>query len=239
MRHVVLIKSKKPDKFNYCKFSTYKDKRGIIKTLIDPNGIELEGYEMRTAVLSLDISDPDSNRVYEFLKDHPLIHKFDVEDLRANEEKSAETAIRTADAVVVASGLNSKEYRDVARLLGISLDFDDHLLKAKVIQSASNNPENFLEVYNNPDKDYYIFIKKAQDSKHIRFVSGVWKHGSNTLGLTLDQVVIWFKDNPDIHALIKQDHRDGVKGNIKKKKEKVVKESTENNRIGQILKDKE
>ena len=39
MKHIVLIKARKPEKFNYCKFGTYKDKRGKIQKLIDINGL--------------------------------------------------------------------------------------------------------------------------------------------------------------------------------------------------------
>jgi hypothetical protein len=242
MRHVVLIKSTNTKKFNYCKFGNYKDERGKLHELVDPNGITLTGYEMTNPVLSLDINDEDSKRVYEFLKNHPLVKggKFIVEDLRANEEKSAESAIKTADAVVVASKLNTKEYRDMARLLGISTDFDDHLLKAKVIQSASANPTRFLDIYNDEEKDFRIFIKNAQESKHINFTNGVWKYGSNTLGLTVDQAISWFKDNPDIQALIKQDLRDG---SAPVKEEKIKPETTEdkggNSKLSEILNDVE
>ena len=242
MRHVVLIKSIDTKKFNYCKFGNYKDEKGKLHELVDPNGITLTGYEMTNPVLSLDINDEDSKRVYEFLKSHPLVKngKFIVEDLRANEEKNAESAIETADAVVVASKLNTKEYRDMARLLGISTDFDDHLLKAKVIQSASTSPSRFLEIYNDEEKDYRIFIKNAQETKHINFVNGVWKYGSNTLGLTVDQAISWFKDNPDIFALIKQDLRDG---SVPVKEEEVKPETTEdkggNSKLSEILNDVE
>ena len=241
MRHIVLIKATNTKKFNYCKFGNYKDERGKLHELVDPNGITLTGYEMTSPVLSLDINDEDSRRVYDFLKNHPLVKtgKFIVEDLRANEEKNAESAIQTADAVVIASKLNTKEYRDIARLLGISTDFDDHLLKAKVIQSASTNPARFLEIYNDEEKDYRIFIKNAQDSKHINFINGVWKYGSNTIGLTIDQAIAWFKDNPDVFALIKQDLRNGAKP----AKEEIKPETTEdkggNSKLSEILNDVE
>ncbi len=242
MRHIVLIKATNTKKFNYCKFGNYKDERGKLHELVDPNGITLTGYEMTNPILSLDINDEDSKRLYDFLEKHPLVKggKFVIEDLRANEEKSAESAIQTADAVVVASKLNTKEYRDMAKLLGISTDFDDHLLKAKVIQSASTNPARFLEIHNDEERDYKIFMKNAQESKHIKFINGVYKYGSNTIGITVDQAIAWFKDNPDVYALIKQDLRGGVSPT----KEKVNKpETTENkggnSKLSQILNDVE
>ena len=55
-KHIVLIKSKKPDKFNYCKFGNYKDRQGRQINLVDINDQMTDGYEMFQAVLSLDIN---------------------------------------------------------------------------------------------------------------------------------------------------------------------------------------
>lgn len=63
MKHVVLIKSTQPSKFNYCKFGTYKNRKGKIIELIDPNGIKTTGYEMFQAVLSLDINDEEDKSI--------------------------------------------------------------------------------------------------------------------------------------------------------------------------------
>ena len=55
MSHIVMIKSKKPEKFNYCKFGTYTDKDGRLKELVDINGNKVSGYEMFQAITTLDI----------------------------------------------------------------------------------------------------------------------------------------------------------------------------------------
>ena len=90
-RHVVLIKSKNPSKFNYCKFGNYKDREGRLKELVDINGQKTTGYEMFQAVLSLDINKEYDKKLYEFLKDHPLMKgKFQIEDMKANQEKTVE-----------------------------------------------------------------------------------------------------------------------------------------------------
>ena len=82
MKHIVLIKSNNPGKFNYCKFGNYKDREGRLKELIDINGHKVSGFEMFQAVVSLDITKEYDKRLYEFLKDHPLIKgKFTIEDI--------------------------------------------------------------------------------------------------------------------------------------------------------------
>lgn len=208
MKHVVLIKSKKPSKFNYCKFGTYKNSKGKIIELIDPNGNVTTGYEMFNAVVSLDIKDEDDNRIYEFLKNHPLISKgFVIEDLFEKESNQAEVALAKADSVTAAANLSKKEIENLCRLIGLNGDWDDNVRKAKVISYASDNPKRFLDYLNDVDAPFRIFIKDAIDANIFSKVNGVYKYGTSSIGLTEDQSIQWLKDNADIHALLKNQLR--------------------------------
>ena len=134
MRHVVMIQAKDVAKFNYCKFGNYKSTKGKNIVLIDPNGDVVSGYEMHQPIVSLDISDEDDRRIYEFLKDHPLIKgKFTINDMRATEEKNAELSLLKAEAITTASAIEDRDLRDYAMLMNISTDIDDKLIKAKII----------------------------------------------------------------------------------------------------------
>ena len=152
-RHVVLIKSKNPEKFNYCKFGNYKDRQGRNKNLIDVNDQMTDGYEMFQPVVSLDINQKQDKRVFEFVKDHPLMKgKFVIEDLRANEEKNAEGALKSAEAITKATELTMNAMKDLAILMGVDSDIEDTMLKAKIIQFANNTPEKFLSLTNDIDQ---------------------------------------------------------------------------------------
>ena len=210
MKHIVLIKARKPEKFNYCKFGTYKDKRGKIIKLVDINGLETSGYEMFNAVVSLNINDEYDKSVYEFLKDHPLIGKFTIEDVSAQEKQNAETSILAAEAVTTASQLIEKDLRDFSLLLGLDGQMEEMLLRAKVIQHASSSPAKFLEQLNDIDKEHRVFLKKAYDEKLLTKVNGVWKHNTLNIGMTDDQAIVWLKDNGDTYALLKHQLRTGV-----------------------------
>ena len=210
MKHIVLIKARKPEKFNYCKFGTYKDKRGKIIKLVDINGLETSGYEMFNAVVSLNINDEYDKSVYEFLKDHPLIGKFTVEDVSAQEKQNAETSILAAKAVTTASQLKEKDLRDFSLLLGLDSQMEEMLLRAKVIQHASSSPSKFLEHLNDIDKEHRVFLRKAYDEKLLTKVNGIWKHNTLNIGMTDDQAIVWLKDNGDTYALLKHQLRTGV-----------------------------
>ena len=209
-KHIVLIKSKNPKGFNYCKFGNYKDKQGRNVNLVDINDQMTDGYEMVQAVVSLDINQKQDKRTYEFLKDHPLIKKFIVEDVSATERQNAETSILSAQAVTTASQLKEQELKDFALLLGLDSTLQEMLLRAKIIQHASTKPAKFLEQLNDIDKEHRIFLKKAFNEKLLTKVNGVWKHNTLNIGMTDDQAIVWLKDNGDTYALLKHQLRTGV-----------------------------
>jgi hypothetical protein len=223
-KQIVLVKARNVEKFNYVKFGNYKDERGKNRILIDPNGEEVAGYEMFHAVKSLDINDEDDKRIYEFLKDHPLIKgggKFVVQDMRAEQEKAAEDSIESAKAITTASQLNINELKNLSVLMGLSPNLDDMMLKAKIIQFASDNATKFLATLNDVDKEHRVFLKQALDKQALTKVNGVWKHGSNNIGLTDDQAIVWLKENADIYAMLKHQMRTGEAAPVEQKEEKI------------------
>ena len=220
MRHIVLIKSNKPEKFNYCKFGNYKDKEGRLKELVDINGHEITGYEMFQAVVSLDINKDYDRKLYEFLKDHPLIRGgFTIEDVSAKQQQVAEKSIKSAEAITTASTLTEQSMRDLAILMGIDSNLEEMLLRAKIIQFANESPSKFLSHLNDIDKEHRVFLKKALEKDILTRVNGVWKHNTLNIGLTEDQAIVWLKENGDTYALLKHQLRTGK---IEEPKEEVV-----------------
>ena len=63
-----------------------------------------------------------------------------------------------------------------------------------------------------------FFIETAIEAKKINFVNGTYKYNTETIGLTEDQVVLWLKDNKDIHALLRKEMSGNKKTKAKAKK---------------------
>ena len=228
MRHVVMIQANNVAKFNYCKFGNYKSTRGKNIVLIDPNGDVVNGYEMHQPIISLDINDEDDRRIYDFLKDHPLIKgKFTINDMRATEEKNAELSLLKAEAITTASAIEDRDLKDYAMLMNISTDLDNKLIKAKIIQFSNDNPTKFLETASDADKMHRVFLKKALAKKALTKVNGVWKHNSMSIGLTDDAAIVWLKDNGDMYAILKNQ----VRGNASTQQEDIVVADTKNDNI--------
>ena len=222
MKHVVLIKANKPERFNYCKFGNYKDVRGKNVELVDINDNKISGWEMFQPVVSLDINETYDKRVYEFLQDHPLIKgNFIIDDLRDNEQKQAEIALKSAEAITTASSLSDKEMSDVSILLGFNPNLDSLMLKANIIKFANSSSEKFLSLLNDMDKEHRVFLKKALEKGVLSKPNGVWKHGTLNVGLTDDQAIVWLKDNADVYALLKHQLRTGKIEKVEEEVEEV------------------
>ena len=81
---------------------------------------------------------------------------------------------------------------------------------------ANDDPNRFSKIINDRDKDYRVFIEHAIDAKILNFVNGTYKYNTETIGLTEDQVVLWLKDNKDIHALLRKQMSSNKKVKAKK-----------------------
>ena len=209
MPHFVTVTAKKPKKMGFISFSSYNNSKGILTELIDNNGHVMKEFTMERPVLTLNLDNDFHVRIYEFIKDHPLTHQgiVRVEDQTEKELKVAEQAINSADAVIIAAKMNTKEYRDFAKLAGFGQTSNDEVLKSKVIKMAYDNPTKFLGIYHDDDKEMRTFLHDAISSKIFQFSNGTWKYGNINVGLTKDSIIVWLKDNIDVYALLKNEMR--------------------------------
>jgi len=220
MKHAIIVRTRKPKRFCHLGLgSSYKDPKdkGRRKTLYDING-DVQEFVMKSPAMVFDINDEHDNQVYTWLKNYPNISSHLVfEDVVEKEMKNTEKMIESADAIQIAVAMTDKETLDFCKLTGIrTKDNSIEFVKAQVIKLANDDPNRFSKIINDRDKDYRVFIEHAIDAKKINFVNGTYKYNTETIGLTEDQVVLWLKDNKDIHALLRKE----MSGNKKVKAKK-------------------
>tara|TARA_R110002073_G_scaffold323323_1_gene500644 strand:+ start:181 stop:840 length:660 start_codon:yes stop_codon:yes gene_type:complete len=209
MKHPIIVKARNPKKFVYLNLgSSYKDQndRGKRKILKDVNG-EAEIFIMRSPAIVFDVSDDFDLQRYTWLKNYPNINsKLTFEDTIEKEMVSTEAMVESAEAIQIAVAMTDKEILDFCKLTGIrTKDNSIEFIKAQVIKLSNDDPGKFSRVINDRDKDYRVFIEHAIDAKILNFVNGTYKYNTETIGLTEDQVVLWLKDNKDIHALLRKE----------------------------------
>jgi len=213
MAHLIYVKTNQPKKFSYCKFGTYTKKNGKKSVLLNPDDLPVDGWEMYDPLVSLNIDDEYDRRIYDFLLDHPFMDggTYEMIDTKANVEKQAAGILESAEAVQVAISIKDNELNDLKKLFGIGDGFEDRIVRAKLIQMAGAAPTKFIEIYNDADKSYKVFLKNALEKKVIQKVNDVWKHGNYTLGISDAHAIHWLKENPDVYATMKNQVRNGLK----------------------------
>ena len=203
--HAVFYRSKSPSKMSYVFFGNYKDKTGKQHTYTDVNGVAHRGFPNTQPVIRLNINLPHHKLVDDFLQGHPLIENgaWIRDDAIVRQEQEANAIMTSANAVMEAAKLNMAEVRELARLLGLNLDSRDDILKAHVLKIAAENPDYFMRMWFDEDKHYRVFVIEAQEGGVIKWDKDVFKYGTQTIGISEDQVIKWLKDNKDIFALLK------------------------------------
>jgi len=202
---MVFYRSKNPQRMSYVFFGNYKDKTGKLHTYTDVNGVAHRGFPNTNPVIRLDIMQEHHKLADEFLTNHPLVENgsWIREDSIQRQEQEASAIMSSANAVMEAAKLNMAEVRELARLLGLNLDSRDDILKAHVLKIAAEQPDNFMRVWFDDDRHYRVFVLESQQAGVIKWEKDTFKYGTQTIGVSEDQVIQWFKDNKDIFALLK------------------------------------
>ena len=204
-KHMVFYRSKSPTKMSYVFFGNYKDKTGKSHTYTDVNGVAHRGFPNTNPVIRLDIMQEHHKLVDDFLINHPLVTNGSWlrDDSIQRQEAEANAIMTSANAVMEAAKLNMAEVREIGHLLGLNLNSRDDILKAHVLKIAAENPDYFMQVWFDEDRHYRVFVLEAQQAGVIRWEKDVFKYGTQTVGISEDQVINWLKENKDIFALLK------------------------------------
>ena len=227
MAHLIYVKARDDKRFSYVKFGTYTKRNGKKAVLLNPDDLPVDGWEMSNAHTTLDIDNEYDKRIYDFLSEHPFVTEnkhYELVDTKANVERQAKGVLESAEAVQIATSIKDNELSDLTKLFGIGTGHDSKIIRAKLIQMAGAAPSKFMEIYNDADKSYRVFLKKALEKKVIQKVNDVWKHGNYTLGISDEHAIAWLKDNSEVYAVMKNQ----VRGNMQTKVKEPVAVDTSN-----------
>lgn len=163
-------------------FSTYMDKDGIIKMIVnsyDPiSGQPVPRrfkFSKRDRVMRIPVNQKDvaGNSVVEFLKNHPecegspnsngLPSIFKVMDADADAKVANKAKANRIKAENIALGLEGKELEEIAASFGVT-NMTESLLQHRMLELAGNDPDVFLEVYNAPDRKMRALIHSGLSS---------------------------------------------------------------------------
>ena len=141
--------------------------------------------------------------------------------MQQKEELDTKNTLDAAQAVIEAAKMNVKDVVDFAKLSKMNTKSNTEVLRAKIIKIAQDNPEQFMSVHFDPEKDYRVFIVDALKSKNLSYKNSTFMYGKEAIGTNEEQVIVWLKEHKDIFALIKHELRGEEPKSNKKTKVKA------------------
>lgn len=208
IKNMITYKHKRyPRLKNFVLSGTYKDKFGVIKQLLDVNGLERD-WSINSATFILNKSIENDAIADEWLQGHPdILSDWNRTDLIEKEQQETEETLNSAQAIIEAAKMNVKAVVDFAKLSSMNTNSDTDVLRAKIIKLAQDDPAKFMEIHFDPEKDYRVFIVDALKSKNLTYKNSTFMYGKQAIGTNEEQVIVWLKDNKDIFALIRHELR--------------------------------
>ncbi len=107
-------------------------------------------------------------------------------------------------ALSIAKGLKGEELADMARNMGIMPEVVSlPILTAEVLKAAEKRPNEFLEIYESPNRQYTTILKRALDVGLIEFnpMNG-YLYNKQYIGQYEPNVYEYFKKFPDVAEAI-------------------------------------
>lgn len=103
-------------------------------------------------------------------------------------------------AINIAEGLMGEELADMARNLGIMPEVVSlTILTGEVLKAAEKRPQEFLDIYNNPNRQYITILNRAVDTGLVTYNSmDGYRYNGNPLGQNEPNVYEYFRKYPDV-----------------------------------------
>lgn len=130
--------------------------------------------------------------------------KFKVRNKEEQAKKGLDKKKLSVDAYAIASKLFGDELRDIASTIGYPVDNQSEtIISNQVTDYAFNSPEDFLKIWNDPNRNYLTILKKAVSVGVVEnnLALGYLYNGLN-LGRTESHAVLYLRDKPDLAVAI-------------------------------------
>jgi hypothetical protein len=163
------------------------------------------------ALTVLDLSRDDDRLEYKHVKDHPLyvlgadpiLRVVDVTVEAENRISEREAAL---DALIEAKSLRGDKLYNFARVLGIAThNLKETIVKDKVYDYAQRTPVEFLAAFNDPNRTFKEILHTGKTLGVFTHKNKVWKYREVLLGASIDEAILWLKDNDDMLPSIRKE----------------------------------
>jgi len=161
---------------------------------------------------SLDLSKKDDQLYYEHLKDHPIyvlenpMKCLKIENLYQDAIDGIELEELAMEAKNIVMKLNEEELRDFSRIIGVKapLNAAGVVIKQRVYDMCNEDPISVIQMWEHPQKDTHLLVRKAIDAGVLKLEGGVYKFNAIGLGVSRDEIILYLMSNPELIPSMKR-----------------------------------
>lgn len=173
----------------------------------DRDGNIVDEMSIRVSHLQVfDLNEPNDALLFEVVKEdsmiasskdavNPLVHRYYIED----KEKEAVTVITKSKlrkkAYDIIENLSMEEMENYAKVLGKYLfGLSGTQIESAIYNIADENPQQILDVNNDKDLKYKVFLRRCLEKHYIHMDNGKYMNGKDLVGINEDYAIQWLKD---------------------------------------------
>lgn len=185
--------------------------RDLVTITMDPkldrDGNVIDEMSIRVSHLQVfDLNVPNDALIFEVVKDDPMIapsknavnpvvHRYYIED----KEKEAAVTISKAKlrkkAYDIIESLSTEQMENYAKILGKFLvGLSGTQIESALYDIAEEKPQLIIDVNNDKDLKYKIFLKRCIERNYIHMDNGKYMNGKDLVGINEDYAIQWLKD---------------------------------------------
>lgn len=200
-------------------FYVYYDEDGTKHQLvqgIDKDGIDIPyrfklGRDKRFITVPINKRDIYNNSYVEFLRNHPLNQNAPGASSapwfkELDSDKDAEIALESYklrhEAETLALGLSEGEREEVYKVMGIS--GEEKVKFHKLMQYASKNCSDFIEIVNDPNRKAKSIFKSAYANKIITKRGFVYRYQDTHIGNDEDKAIAKIAEDKDLREILEK-----------------------------------
>lgn len=153
-----------------------------------------------------DLTRANDALMFEVVKEDPMIapskeavnpdrHRYYIEDREKEAKVTISKSRLKAKAFAVIESLSLEEMTNYARILGLYVrGLSGTQIESALYEHAEKDPQKVLDVGNDKDLKYKVFLRKLIDKGQVTMNNGKYMNGNEMMGVNEEYAILWLKD---------------------------------------------
>ena len=177
--------------------------------------VDLDTQLRVSHLMQFDLNNPNDKLFFEIIKEdlmiagtkeevNPGLHRYYIEDKEKEASASIGKTRLKAKAFKIVALLSLDDMVNYARILGkYAKDLSNNQVEALLYDICESKPKNIIEISEDPDLKFKVFLNKLIDKNIVLIVNGKYMNGNEVIGINQDYAIQWVR-NPENSVVVNQ-----------------------------------